>query len=522
MNGIYAAVSAVPIVGAENVFVSPVKVIPEWGFSITLNTGVNEVQHITRSTSTSGGDFKLAYGLEATDPVLWDSTAGTVQLALESLTGIGSGNVSVTELDNGWAVEFVGVLAQTNVNRILAFSYGIGYGLQGTYFPLVRTATEVPGTAKLNDTLVNTINKTINDIFNSFEDFLGVDLNFVVTSETNIVVTARANFSFGEAEVLTMALGITSDMVEGAINATLAWTGLFSNITVDFHYDREFTLEFIGDLAETVIGTVTVDDTSLTGSGSPSMAVEQLQEGRSEFAHWPAVIVGSEADVFVPSVECDSIPVRSNYQLVWRPVVSQSGFNIALNSDAEDDQVPLTTFNEKVGTGWSTEQARSGLQSFKLISTGATFAVVYLPPDPAYADDISNASFGVQPGQTYKASFWLWADSGNASANGGLNWVATAQDIDGERDQTLMSNQTVLCADLPTDEWLYYSTIVTIPGADVYEDAYEYAQFYIQTTSGVDDGSVFYIDDWAVERVELASGGLPVTHGRVSRRGARR
>ena len=35
MNGIYAAVSALPIVGAENVFVSPVQVIPEWGFSIT-------------------------------------------------------------------------------------------------------------------------------------------------------------------------------------------------------------------------------------------------------------------------------------------------------------------------------------------------------------------------------------------------------------------------------------------------------------------------------------------------------
>ena len=195
------------------------------GFLDHLNTGVNEVQHITRSTSTSGGDFKLAYGLQATDPILWDSSAGTVEAALESLSGIGANNVSVTELDNGWAVEFVGSLAQTNVNRILAFSYGIGYGLEGSYFPLVRTATEVPGTAKLNDTLVNTINKTINDIFNSFEDFLGVDLNFVVTTDTNIEVTARAKFSFGEAEVLTMALGITSDMVEGAINAGPGWTG---------------------------------------------------------------------------------------------------------------------------------------------------------------------------------------------------------------------------------------------------------------------------------------------------------
>jgi len=522
MNGIYASVSGISLVGAENVFVSPVKVIPEWGFSITLNTGVNEVQHITYSPSTNGGDFKMAYGLEATDPVLWDSTAGTIEAALESLSGIGVGNVSVTELSNGWAVEFVGALAQTNVNRILAFSYGIGYGLQGTYFPLVRTATEIPGTSKLNDTLVNTINKTINDIFNSFEDFLGVDLNFVVNTDTNIEVTARAKFSFGEAEVLTMALGITSDMVEGAINAVLDWTGLFSNIDVDFHYDREFTLEFIGDLAETPMGEITVDDSLLTGSGSPSMAVEQLQEGRSEFAHWPALINGSEATVFVPSTECDGIPVRSNYQLVWRPLISESGVNLLAGGDGEDDQVAIYTAAAGVGTDWSTDVSRSGTQSYKLVTVNGVGSFLYMPIDPSLPRASSGTRLGVDPGDTYKMSCWVYHDSANASTNGALYWRVLAIDIEDEKPLEVLADEAMLMTNIPTDEWIYFSHVVTVPPLDVYGDRHEDMQVYLQSGSTVDDGTVLYVDDWSLERVELAKGGLPVTHGRVSRRGTRR
>ena len=522
MNGIYAGVSGISLVGAENVFVSPVKVIPEWGFSITLNTGVNEVQHITYSPSTNGGDFKMAYGLEATDPVLWDSSAGTIEAALESLSGIGSGNVSVTELSNGWAVEFIGALAQTNVNRILAFSYGIGYGLEGTYFPLVRTATEIPGTSKLNDTLVNTINKTINDIFNSFEDFLGVDLNFVVTSDTNIEVTARGKFSFGEAEVLTLVVGINSDMVEGAINAVLDWTGLFSNIDVDFHYDREFTLEFIGDLAQTPMGEITVDDALLTGSGSPSMAIEQLQEGRSEFAHWPALINGSEATVFVPSVECDSIPVRSNYQLVWRPLVAESGVNLLGGGDGEDDQVYVVTSACGGGSGFSTEESRSGTQSYKMVTINGGGSFVYLPIDSNITRYSSSSRLGVDPGDTYKVSCWVYQDSANASVNGALYWRVLLIDVEDEQPLQVLADESVLTTDIPTDEWIYFSHVVTIPPRDVYGDRYEDMQTYIQSGSTVDDGTVFYIDDWSLERVELAKGGSPVTHGRVSRRGTRR
>ena len=271
------------------------------------------------------------------------------------------------------------------------------------------------------------------------------------------------------------------------------------------------------------MGEMSVDDTDLTGSGSPSMTVEQLQEGRSEFAHWPAIIDGAEATVFVPSVECDSIPVRSNYQLVWRPVIAESGINLLTNTDAEDDQGAVTTVNQGTGGGvWSTDEARPGVQSFKFVSLGGSSTFAYLPPDQSLPQAGSSTSLYVNPGETYKASVWVYHDSANSSATGALYWRMLLIDSEDELALLPVVDQVLLMSDLPTDEWVYLSHLATIPEPDVYRDTFELMQTYLQTSSTTEDGTVLYLDDWSLERVELAKGGLPVTHGRVSRRGSRR
>ena len=88
-------------------------------------SGINEIQTITTNGATAG-TFKLSF----TDPVggftrttgdlPFDATSGEVQTALENLTSVGSGNVSVTGAVGGpWQVEFVADYAATDVPLIL-------------------------------------------------------------------------------------------------------------------------------------------------------------------------------------------------------------------------------------------------------------------------------------------------------------------------------------------------------------------------------------------------------------------
>ena len=210
------------------------------------------------------------------------------------------------------------------------------------------------------------------------------------------------------------------------------------------------------------------------------------------------------------------------------PVGVASGYrgvriNLLTNADAEDDQGNVTMVNEGTGGGvWSTDEARSGVQSFKFVSLGGSSTFAYLPPDTSIPQAGSSTSLYVNPGETYKASVWVYHDSANSSATGALYWRMLLIDSEDELALLPVADHVLLMSDLPTDEWVYFSHLVTIPEPDVYRDTFELMQTYLQTSSTTEDGTVLYLDDWSLERVELAKGGLPVTHGRVSRRGSRR
>lgn len=88
--------------------------------------GVNEVQTVT--ISATGGTFTLTFGGYTTSAIAYNATASAVQTALQALTSIGSGNVTVSGSAGGpYTVTFVGDLGLTNVAQMT----GSGASLTG-------------------------------------------------------------------------------------------------------------------------------------------------------------------------------------------------------------------------------------------------------------------------------------------------------------------------------------------------------------------------------------------------------
>ena len=84
--------------------------------------GVNEEHFVTVGGGATGGTFTLSFnradgtGSQTTAPIAWDASAAAVQSALEALSNVDAGNVSVTGAAGGpWTVEFTGSLGGTDV-----------------------------------------------------------------------------------------------------------------------------------------------------------------------------------------------------------------------------------------------------------------------------------------------------------------------------------------------------------------------------------------------------------------------
>lgn len=78
----------------------------------------DDIQRIT--INADGGTFTLTHDAETTTALDFDSTAAEVQTELEALTGIGAGNVEVTPASDGWVVRFIGTLAGTDIDELVA------------------------------------------------------------------------------------------------------------------------------------------------------------------------------------------------------------------------------------------------------------------------------------------------------------------------------------------------------------------------------------------------------------------
>lgn len=83
----------------------------------------NEVQTVTEEAGVDGGTFILTFGGQSTSALAWDITAANLELALEALPNIGTGNVAVTGSAGGpYTVTFQGTLAGENVPELVGVS----------------------------------------------------------------------------------------------------------------------------------------------------------------------------------------------------------------------------------------------------------------------------------------------------------------------------------------------------------------------------------------------------------------
>lgn len=97
----------------------------------------NEIQTITIIHDGDEGCqvFALSFAGEQTASISTSADAATVQAALEALSTIGSGNVSVTGSAGGpWAVEFTGTLAETDVPMLTIDNTVCGTCLDYDYY----------------------------------------------------------------------------------------------------------------------------------------------------------------------------------------------------------------------------------------------------------------------------------------------------------------------------------------------------------------------------------------------------
>lgn len=112
--------------------------------TVTMNVnGTDEIQTVTIGGGASGGTFLLIWSGQTTGTIAWNATAAVVQAALEALSNIGTGNVSVSGSAGGpWSVTFLGTLGVTDV---AAMTYNLS-GLTGGV-PTITIATPTPGVA---------------------------------------------------------------------------------------------------------------------------------------------------------------------------------------------------------------------------------------------------------------------------------------------------------------------------------------------------------------------------------------
>lgn len=98
---------------------------------------VNEVQKVAIQGTATGGTFTLTYAGQTTSAIAYNASAATVDAALEALSNIGAGDVSVTGPSGGpWLVEFTTALAGGDRAQMTATS-----SLTGTSAANVTVAT---------------------------------------------------------------------------------------------------------------------------------------------------------------------------------------------------------------------------------------------------------------------------------------------------------------------------------------------------------------------------------------------
>lgn len=105
----------------------------------------DEQQTLTITGTPTGGTWTATYAGQTTSAIAYNASAAAVQAALEALSTVGEGNVTVTGSAGGpYTVTFAGDLANTNVAQMTTAD-----SLSGGTDPAVAVATTTAGGADI-------------------------------------------------------------------------------------------------------------------------------------------------------------------------------------------------------------------------------------------------------------------------------------------------------------------------------------------------------------------------------------
>lgn len=108
-------------------------------------TNTNETYRLTFGPDAIGGLFALDFGGTSTTALPLGSNAATLSTALQTLASIGGGNISVSEINQGYSIAFIGSLANTNISTALTLD------ASGLEFIPWRVATVTLATSELDE-----------------------------------------------------------------------------------------------------------------------------------------------------------------------------------------------------------------------------------------------------------------------------------------------------------------------------------------------------------------------------------
>ncbi len=95
-------------------------IVPTVTTLIQGGAGQNEQQVLTLPAVIIPGNFTLTFNGQTTGPISLSASAATLQTALENLSNIAPGDVSVTFAAGAWTVTFQGAFANQNVSELIA------------------------------------------------------------------------------------------------------------------------------------------------------------------------------------------------------------------------------------------------------------------------------------------------------------------------------------------------------------------------------------------------------------------
>lgn len=262
------------------------------------------------------------------------------------------------------------------------------------------------------------------------------------------------------------------------------WFWGSNNSTVgDSYYIDDIQVQRVTE-ANKINKTIFNSDTplaSLLSAVIPSLDASKIGTGTFGTGLIPAldaakITTGTFAQSFVSNLTTD-----------LKSFASATG-NYAWNPGFENTNIPLGMS----GAAYSTDVAHSGTQSVK-ITSNASSAFTYLTP----ADNFSGKNILAQQGDIFYCEIWVYGKATNVQTTGGTNGIRMVIDWRNAASANVGSSVGYLVASTALNGvWTKLSFTSTAAPANTCA-----MKVYIELTSVVTSGEVYYVDDAFITRI---------------------